>query len=234
MVLSICSQGEGEPWLWGPHSGNYWRVGHDVDYYNWINPQDNYLWEGVLYEIDRAAAHPEIAGPGHWNDPDMLPLGGVMDSPGKIQPGGPFLTYEEEKSAFSMWSMLAAPLILGANLTEIPQSSLAIALNREVIAVDQDSDGKPAILIDEQGPGLQVWERPLHSQHGEKRAVLLFNRTWFTARITYTPPAGSSFTMFHARDLWTHSDVGDSLKTYTATIPSHGVVMLLVTAVREH
>ena len=232
MVFSICSQGEGEPWLWGPQTGNYWRVGHDVDYYNWINPQDNYLWEGVLYEIDRAAAHPDIAGPGHWNDPDMLPLGGVKDSPGKAQPGGRFLTSEEEKSVFSMWSMLAAPLILGAKLTEIPQSTLTIALNREVIAVDQDPDGKPATLIDEQGPGLQVWERPLHSQHGEKRAVLLFNRTWFTAKITYTPHADSNFTEFHARDVWTHSDLGDLLEKYTAAIPPHGVAMLVITAAR--
>lgn len=230
MVFSICSQGEGEPWLWGPQIGNYWRIGHDVDYYNWTNPQDNYLWEGVLYEIDRAASHPEISGPGHWNDPDMLPLGGVKDSPGKIQPGGRFLTPEEEKSTFSMWAMLAAPLILGANLTDIPKSTLAIALNQEVIAVDQDPDGKPATLIDEQGPGLQVWERPLHSEHEQKQAVLLFNRTSFTAKITYTPPAGSDFTGFHARDLWTHTGLGDSLKTYTATIPSHGVVMLLITA----
>jgi alpha-galactosidase len=230
MVFSICSQGEGEPWLWGTQTGNYWRVGHDVDYYNWTNPQDNYLWEGVLHEIDRAAAHPEIVGPGHWNDPDMLPLGGVKDSPGKPQPGGRFLTSEEEKSVFSMWSMLAAPLILGANLTDIPKSTLAIALNREVVAVDQDPDGKPAILIDEQGPGLQVWERPLHSQRADKRAVLLFNRTWFTAKITYTPLPGSDYTEFHARDLWLHTDLGNALKTYTATIPPHGVVMLLISS----
>jgi alpha-galactosidase len=131
-----------------------------------------------------------------------------------------------------MWSMLAAPLILGAKLTEIPQSTLTIALNREVIAVDQDPDGKPATLIDEQGPGLQVWERPLHSQHGEKRAVLLFNRTWFTAKITYTPHADSNFTEFHARDVWTHSDLGDLLEKYTAAIPPHGVAMLVITAAR--
>jgi alpha-galactosidase len=229
MVFNICSQGEGEPWVWGPQTSNYWRVGHDVDYYNWINPEDNYLWEGVLYEFDSAAAHPGIAGPGHWNDPDMLPIGGVKDSPGKPQPGGRFLTSEEEKSVFSMWSTLAAPLILGADLVNIPPHTLEVALNREVIAVDQDPDGQQARLIDEQGPGLQVWERPLYSQQGERKAVLLLNRTWFAAKITYPPPAGAGYTVFHARDLWLHSDLGNSLKTYTATIPPHGVAMLLIT-----
>ena len=70
-------------------------------------------------------------------------------------------------------------------------------------------------------------------RRGEKPAVLLFNRTWFTAKITYTPPVDSNFTEFHARDLWSHSDVGELLKTYTATIPSDGVVMLLITAAKE-
>lgn len=229
MVFSICSQGEGEPWLWGPYTGNYWRVGHDVDYYNWINPEDNYIWEGVVYEFDRAASHPEIAGPGHWNDPDMLPIGGVLAMEGKPQPGGQFLTSEEEKSVMSMWSMLAAPLILGANLVDMPKHTLEVALNREVIAIDQDPDGRQGRLIDEPGPGLQVWERPLRSQHGERKAVLLLNRTGFTAKITYKQSAGLQGTTFHARDLWSHADVGDLLKTYTATVPSHGVVMLLVT-----
>lgn len=228
MVFSICSQGEGDPWLWGPYMGNYWRVGHDADYYNWINPEDNYIWEGVLYEFDRAAAHPEIAGPGHWNDPDMLPIGGVANG-GKPQPRGQVLTPEEEKSVMSMWSMLAAPLILGANPINLPEHTLAIALNREVIAVDQDPDGRQASLIDEQGPGLQVWERPLRSQHEEKKAVLQLNRTGFTAKISYRPTLGSQGTTFHARDLWLHAGVGDSLKTYTATVPSHGAVMLLIT-----
>lgn len=232
MVFSICSQGEGDPWIWGPFTGNYWRVGHDVDYYNWINPSDNYIWEGVLYEFDRASVHPDIAGPGHWNDPDMLPVGGVKEIHGP-QPGGRFLTPEEEKSVMSMWSMLAAPLILGADLVDIPGHTLEVALNREVIAVDQDRDGHQARLIDEQGPGLQVWERPLHSEGTERNAVLLLNRTSFTAKITYTPPAGSGGAAFQARDLWSHLDIGNSLKTYTATIPPHGVVMLVIIPARH-
>ncbi len=229
MVFSICSQGEGEPWLWGPYTGNYWRVGHDADYYNWVNPEDNYIWEGVLYEFDRAAAHPDVAGPGHWNDPDMLPIGGVAVGAGQPQPGGQFLTFEEEKSVMSMWSMLAAPLILGADPANIPTHTLEVALNREVVAVDQDPEGWQARLIDEQGPGLQVWERPLRSQGAGRKAVLLLNRTGFVAKITYRPSIVSQATPFHARDLWAHQDVGDSLKAYTATVPSHGAVMLLIT-----
>lgn len=228
MVFSICSQGEGEPWTWGQYFGNYWRDGHDADYYNWVDPEDNTLWEGVLYEIEMAAAHPEIAGPGHWNDPDMLPIGGVRQGK-KPQPGGQFLTVEEEKTVMSMWSMLAAPLILGADPSNVRSETLQLALNREVIAVDQDTDGRQAKLIYQQGPELQVWERSLHSSGGDQRAVLLLNRSNFTAKITYRSQQGQVPAKFHARDLWAHADAGDSLETYTAQVPSHGVAMLRIT-----
>ena len=226
MVYSICSQGEGEPWTWGPYSGNYWRDGHDVDYYNWINPSDNYLWEGVLYEIDRDAPHSDVAGPGHWNDPDMLPIGGVK---GYSQPGGQFLSQEEEKTAMSMWAMLSGPLIVGARLPDIRTSSLEVLLNREVIAIDQDPDGRQAHLVEEQGPGIQVWEKPLHSSSDLQRsAVALLNRTEYVEKITYRASVAGHAGTFGARDLWLHSELDSALREYTATIPPHGTVLLML------
>ncbi len=228
MVYSICSQGEGEPWLWAAREGNYWRVGHDVDYYNWINPANNYLWQGVLYEFDRASSHPDIAGPGHWNDPDMLPVGGVKQGHSP-QPGGQSLTNDEEKSLMSMWSMLSAPLIAGAKLPTIPASSLQVLLNREVIAVDQDPAGIQAHLVEEQGPGMQIWEKPLRARGGNRSAILLLNRTEYVQKITYHAIDAAPDGTFAVRDLWTHSNAGSDLKEYTATIQPHGASMLVLT-----
>ena len=204
IVLSICEWGSNQPWDWAPAIGNLWRTTDDI--------ADS--WGSMLGNLDQSAQHATVAGPGHWNDPDMLEVGN----------GG--MTDGEYRAHFSMWAMLAAPLIAGNDLRTMPDSTKAILTNAEVIAVDQDSLGKEGILVWTDGPELQVWARPL--ANGD-RAVALLNRADTTARITaWLRRTGIRTDSAHVRDLWSHSDLGTFGVQYADTVPAHGVRMLRV------
>jgi len=202
IVLSICEWGSNQPWEWAPAIGNLWRTTDDIS--------DS--WGSMLGNLDQSAQHATVAGPGHWNDPDMLEVGN----------GG--MTDGEYRAHFSMWAMLAAPLIAGNDLRTMPDSTKAILTNAEVIAVDQDSLGREGILVWTDGPELQVWARPL--ANGD-RAVALLNRTDTTARITaWLRRTGIRTDSARVRDLWTHADIGTFGGQYADTVPAHGVRML--------
>jgi alpha-galactosidase len=153
-----------------------------------------------------------VAGPGHWNDPDMLEVGN----------GG--MTDGEYRAHFGMWAMLAAPLIAGNDLRSMSDSTRTILTNAEVIAVDQDGLGKQGILVWTDGPALQVWARPL--ANGD-RAVALLNRSDTTARITaWLRRTGITTDSAQVRDLWSHTDIGTFGRQYADSVPAHGVRML--------
>ena len=208
MVFSLCQYGYAKVWAWAPKvGGNMWRTSGDI--------ADNYdrMIENGFGEAGLAS----YAGPGHWNDPDFLEVGN-----GKMTP-------IESRTNFSIWAILAAPLLAGNDLTDMPPEIKSILLNREVIAVDQDSLGKQGDRAYQNGP-LEVWTRPLS---GGDLAVGLFNRTESPAKITLNLNKISWQGPAYARDLWAHRDLGEIHGEYTAMVPGHGVAMLRLSH-REH
>jgi alpha-galactosidase len=204
IVFSLCEYGMGDVWRWGASvSGNLWRTNGDI-HDSWKSMAD------IGFEQGKLAPY---AGPGHWNDPDMLEVGN----------GG--MTDTEYRTHFSLWCMLAAPLIAGNDLRSMSDETRDILTNREVIAVDQDALGRQGSRLFAQGD-IEVWSKPLS---GGRQAVGIFNRgaAGTTASVTWrqidrgSKPSG-------VRDLWKHRDLTVADVGVSAEVPSHGVVMLLV------
>jgi len=204
IVFSICEWGSTRPWEWASGVGHLWRTTGDI----------GDRWYSFLRILDASSTHARAAGPGGWNDPDMLEVGN----------GG--MTAEEYRSHFSLWAIMAAPLIAGNDIRTMPDSIREILVNREVIAVDQDSLGVQGWLVAQPRPDLQVWVKPLRDG---SRAVALFNRTEAPAEIAVEWSAiGLAPSQASVRDLWAHADRGRFRDRYAATVPSHGVVMVRI------
>ena len=204
IVFSICEWGVNQPWEWAPRVGNLWRTTDDVE--------DR--WPSMLANLDQTAQHAAVAGPGGWNDPDMLEVGN----------GG--MTDDEYRAHFSLWAILAAPLIAGNDVRTMSPATRAILTNAEVIAVDQDPLGAQGILVWAGPPELQVWAKPLADG---SRAVALLNRSTAAAKITADfRRAGLRADSATVRDLWAHAEVGRFAREYSATVPAHAVVMVRV------
>jgi alpha-galactosidase len=201
IIFSLCQYGDEAVWRWGAQAGgNLWRTTDDIED-KWDRMSDIGFSQNGLERY---------AGPGHWNDPDMLEVGN----------GG--MTDDEYRTHFSLWAILAAPLLAGNDLAQMTPATLAILGNRDVIAVDQDRLGRQGHRVWEEGP-LEIWVRELAD--GGK-AIGLFNRGHRALPITvrwrdlgYKQPPS-------ARDLWTHQDLGKLPDPYTVTVVKHGVVML--------
>ncbi len=219
IVFSICEWGKNKPWLWGQKAGgNLWRTTDDIKD-RWSGkekwPDGGCCSFGMTDILDQQVGLESFAGPGHWNDPDMLEVGN----------GG--MTTTEYRSHFSLWAMLAAPLMAGNDLGNMTPEIKEILTNKEVIAVDQDSLGIEGRRITKNGD-LEVWARPL--QDGS-RAVILFNRGAGEREITvqWTDLGYPGHLSAKVRDLWQHKDVGSASGQFTARVASHGVVMVRIT-----
>jgi alpha-galactosidase len=204
IVFSLCQYGRVDVWKWGPEvGGNLWRTTGDISD-RWES------MERIGFNQDKLAPY---AAPGHWNDPDMLEIGN----------GG--MTDAEYRTHMALWSMLAAPLIAGNDVRDMTPAISEILLNREVIAIDQDKAGKQGTRGWKSGDQ-EIWIRELD---GGDTAVALFNRGKEPASITATwSDLGLKKSPAHARDLWVHKDVALKGPSYTADVPSHGVVLLRV------
>ncbi|RME90889.1 MAG: glycoside hydrolase family 27 protein, partial [Verrucomicrobia bacterium] len=169
---------------------------------------------GFTKILDLQVGLEAYAGPGGWNDPDMLEVGNGN------------LTLEENRAHFSLWCILAAPLMMGNDIRQAPPEILEILLNKEVIAVDQDPLGRQGRKVRDEGD-LEVWSKELHDG---TRAVVLFNRSDAPARIEVSwPEIGyPAHLRARVRDLWKHQDVGTFTGRYGAEVPSHGVVMVKI------
>jgi alpha-galactosidase len=132
------------------------------------------------------------------------------------------MSYEEQKTHFSMWALMAAPLMAGNDLTRMSEETKSILLNREVIAVDQDALGKAGDRVWQEGP-LEVWAKPLS---GGEVAVGLVNQTTSATHVTVRLADAGINGDAQARDLWEHKDLGVVRGSYTAEVPGHGVVMV--------
>jgi len=220
IVFSICEWGVSEPWSWAPGVGNLWRTTFDIrpcwDCGKMVlsnNKQvENFI--GFTKILDLQVGLESYSGPGHWNDPDMLEVGNEG------------LTYEENKSHFSLWCILSAPLMLGNDIRSMSDEVLKIITNKEVIAVNQDVLGRQGRKVRDEGD-LEVWSKELSD--GSK-AVILFNRSEKEASIEFNwneigLPQNLKFSI---RDLWEKTEKGKFKGTYKANVPSHGVVMLKV------
>jgi alpha-galactosidase len=204
MVFSICNWGMQNVQQWGDTVGNLWRTTGDIDT----------TWASVISVFDRTVAIAQYSGPGHWNDPDML------------QVGNGSLTPDENRAHFTMWCMLAAPLMLGNDLRAMPQSVMDIVGNTEAIAVDQDSLGQSARKVRDDGDA-EVYVRMLRDS---TRAVMLLNRgtTAATFAVNWSELGLGSSQTARVRDLWQHRDMGTFSSSYTADVPAHGVAMVTV------
>ena len=211
IVFSLCEWGSNKPWVWARDVGNLWRTTGDIsDCWNCKN--DQLSWTHIL---DLQAGLETYAGPGHWNDPDMLEVGN----------GG--MTTSEYRAHFSLWCMLAAPLMAGNDLKNMSAEIKEVLANTEVIAVDQDPLGMQSRRVSKNGDS-EVWAKQMKDG---SRAVALLNRGASDTDISVSwedlgYPAHLSAAV---RDLWAKKDVGKSTGTFSAKVPSHGVVMLRVT-----
>ncbi|HTC65553.1 MAG TPA: glycoside hydrolase family 27 protein [Candidatus Acidoferrum sp.] len=210
IVLSICEWGKSKPWLWAKDVGNLWRTTGDI-YDCWDCKKESTGWVVILDQQDGLET---FAGPGHWNDPDMLEVGN----------GGMSVT--EYQSHFSLWSMLAAPLIAGNDLKNMTPEIKDILTNKEVLAVDQDDLGMQGRRVSKNGD-LEVWVKQLHNG---SRAVVLFNRGGSGAEISasWEDLGYPSRLPAVVRDLWNKKDLGVFTGKFNALVASHGVVMLRI------
>jgi alpha-galactosidase len=198
IVFSLCEWGQNKPWLWASDVGNLWRTTGDIS--------DN--WTRMLSILHANEKLAQYAGPGHWNDPDMLEVGN-----GK-------LSDTEYRSHFSLWAIMAAPLLIGTDLRKASAGTFSILENTDVIAVDQDPLGKQGTLV-KRTNGLDVYAKQL--ANGD-RAVVLFNESGATATIgTSASEIGLSGSSFTLKDLWSKA-TRTTTGTISASIPSHGSV----------
>jgi alpha-galactosidase len=205
IVFSLCEWGVQNPWEWAGDIGNSWRTTGDIS--------DN--WASMLSIAKDNLPLASAAGPGHWNDPDMLEVGN----------GG--MTDTEYRSHFSLWSMMDAPLLIGTDLRKATPATLAILGNKDVIALDQDPLGAQATVLSDEGGAYVITKKLANGD----RAVALFNsgdqaqRIATTATAAGLPRRGS----YAVRDLWAHQDY-DTAGQLAATVPAHGTVLLRVSA----
>jgi hypothetical protein len=205
IVYSLCQYGNGNVWEWGESvGGNSWRTTGDI----------RAQWASIARIGFGQAGHEKFAGPGHWNDPDMLEVGNGN------------LTPDEMYSHFSLWCLLDSPLLIGCDMSRMDALTTSIFSNDEVIAISQDELGKQAGRV-AQADQVEVWAKPMSDG---SLAVGIFNRADTeqpcTAKWSDLGIAGSR----PVRDLWRQKDLGSFDGNYTITIHPHGVMLLKISA----
>ena len=212
IVFSICEWGSNKPWLWAGPIGNLWRATPDIQ--DCWDCHRQWGGNGVVQIIDQMNGLASYSGPGHWNDPDMLEVGNGS------------MTTEEYRAHFSMWALFSAPLLVGTDVTNMSADTKSILLNRKVIAIDQDPLGRQGTRVRKDGD-LEVWSKQLANGG---RAVVLLNRGPAAATIAaaWTDIGYPSDVSATVRDLWTGKEVTGQKESYSAEVPSHGVVMVTV------
>lgn len=223
IVLSICEWGESKPWEWGAEIGHLWRTTGDI--YDSYDGRKS--WEmGWKRILDAQATLVEstgqndglekFAGPGGWNDPDMLEVGNEG------------LTLAESRAHFSLWCMLAAPLIAGNDLRTMSPEIRAILTDKEVIALDQDLAGNQGFrALVEPGKHLEIWVKPLSNKEW---ALCALNTSDVRRELTVEWDRFKYFQgEYTVRELWTKKSVGDTSQPYTAAVDPHDVLLFRLT-----
>ncbi|MEO6707578.1 MAG: glycoside hydrolase family 27 protein [Ginsengibacter sp.] len=220
IVFSICEWGVNKPWQWAAPVGQLWRTTEDI--YQVFDSVHNWgTWNAlsVMRIVDLNDSLRQYAGPGHWNDPDMLEVGNGM-------------TFNEDKTHFSIWCMMAAPLIAGNDIRKMTKQTEDILTNKDVIAIDQDSLGIQGFKYSDQD-SLQIWFKPLQN---DEWAVCFLNRSSKTRQINfnwknenvvdniyhYVLHKNIPYTMY---DVWSKKNTGTTGKPFNAKIEPHDVLM---------
>lgn len=220
IVFSICEWGVNKPWLWAAPVGQLWRTTEDI--YQVFDSVHNWgTWNAlsVMRIVDQNDSLRQYAGPGHWNDPDMLEVGNGM-------------TFNEDKTHFSIWCMMAAPLIAGNDIRKMTKQTRDILTNKDAIAIDQDSFGIQGFKYSDQD-SLQIWFKPLQN---DEWAVCFLNRSskirqinfnWKKENIAdniyhYVLDKNISYTLYN---VWSKKNTGTTAKALNAKIEPHDVLM---------
>ncbi len=223
IVFSMCEWGDNKPWLWGEPIAQLWRATGDIGK-GWVitrKPGSSWSPLGIMQIINLDAPLRQYAGPGHWNDPDMLEVGNG-------------LPVNEDRAHFSMWAMLAAPLIAGNDLRNMTEETKAILTNRGVIAVDQDSLGVQGLRY-AINDSVQTWMKPLK---GGDWAVCFLNTAAEPKAVTFdwknnvvkdslsNAELNANAQPYDIVDLWTNKAMGNTNKMLKSNVPSHDVLMI--------
>jgi alpha-galactosidase len=218
VVFSLCEWGENKPWLWAQDTAHLWRTTGDIRDCRTCTGEWDMGWEIIL---EKQVGLEQYAGPGHWNDPDMLEVGNHG------------LTLNESRAHFSLWCMLAAPLMAGNDLRKMMPETLKILTNKEAIAIDQDALGKQGYRFANQ-PGHQTWVKELANG---RWAICYYNSTPETAQFVAT--WANLYFMdrskaYSIRDVWAAKDLGTTADKASVEfdVPSVDVVLLVLTPVK--
>lgn len=225
IVFSLCEWGNNKPWEWATPVGQLWRTTGDIyPVFDSVHNQGTWSALGVMHIVDLQNGLRKYAGPGHWNDPDMLEVGNGM-------------TESEDRTHFSIWCMLAAPLIAGNDIRKMTITTQNILTNKEVIAIDQDSLGIEGFKYADKD-SLQTWFKPL--VHGGW-AVCFLNRGSTLQKLSFNwkqnivsdslSPAqfNANKTTYTIKDLWMKKNNGTTDTTLHAVVPPHDVLMFRLT-----
>ncbi|HEU4600734.1 MAG TPA: glycoside hydrolase family 27 protein [Steroidobacteraceae bacterium] len=221
IVFSICEWGDHKPWTWGAPIGHLWRTTGDITHcWDCVVGHGSWFSNGVMRILDKQEELRQYAGPGHWNDPDMMEVGNMANS-------------NEDRAHFAMWAMLAAPLIAGNDVRNMSASTREILTNREVIAVDQDALGIQGFPAKKEA-GVEIWAKPLAN---DEWAIAVLNRNadprkvtidWATDTIEdaqfHRNPEFQSHT-YRLRNLISHATAGTTAQPLHVTVPAHDVAI---------
>jgi alpha-galactosidase len=205
MITTVSTPGISKPWKWGAPYGSSWRIAPDL----------NGTWESVLSVLDADAPLWRYAGPGGWNDADILQVGN-----GRLTP-------DEDRAHFGMWNMVASPLLAGNRLPDMTPEVRATLLNRDVIAVGQDRLGRQARRVRRSG-GVEVWVKQLAAGKRRCRAVAVLNRNPAEREVKVdlrTLRGMPDAARFALRDLWLHEDSQGPARL-TLRTAAHGIRMV--------
>lgn len=202
IVFSICEWGTSKPWEWAGTVGNLWRTTGDIS--------DS--WNSMINIFEKQRDLARYAGPGKWNDPDMLEVGN----------GG--MTNEEYKTHFSLWCMLAAPLIAGNDLQTMTPEIKTILTNKEMIAINQDTLGRQGTCYRD-NYGYQIWTKPLANN---EKAVCLLNKSDEKKSVLVDfallgKTRTSTLENYRVRDVWEHKDVNLKETSMYIELPPHSI-----------
>jgi alpha-galactosidase len=209
IVFSLCSWGEGQPWKWAAPVGHLWRTTEDICEPGKPN------WAAAMKTVAANEKLFAAAGPGHWNDPDMM-ISGMRG-----------LSEAQNRSLFSLWCMMASPLIAGNDLRSMTESTIKILTNREAIGINQDPLGIQGRIVRRDGQA-QIWAAK--RLFDGSRAVLVFNTGEALAQVQVTP-ADVGFeesTSLYVRDLWTHQTSGPQAGSIRVTVAPRDVALLRI------
>jgi alpha-galactosidase len=221
MLFSMCEWGDNKPWEWGKDIGHSWRTTGDI-HACWDCEISHGSWSslGVLRILDKQAGLRVHAGPGHWNDMDMLEVGMGMSE-------------AEDRAHLSIWSMMASPLILGNDLRSMPESTRKILTNRAVLSINQDKLGVQAWKFMAEGP-LEFWAKPLANDEwafmvlnrGAQRVNYVYDWTGHNVSDDLSKRAiETTRTAYKWRDAWT-GKTGDTARKLDLDLAPHSVTLL--------